>query len=224
MGRSQGVTTGAKAGTQACQRKTIVYIATSVDGYVARSDGDVDWLNRPLPKGSYGMDAFARSIDTVLWGRKTYDFAVKMGGLGASRRRVCSGAYSGIRGQASGAKGQKHLDDGRSIDHCLVPGLRSDRRILDPCHPRDDWRRDSAGRSSPSEYPARIDYRPFLPGRCGALELHRSIVGGRSQSELTPGGRGDQAETACGFPRLRSRWRAEPLLKTGGRSHPMRAG
>src|SRR2546421_10412089 len=67
MGRSHGITTGAKAGAQASQRKIIVYIATSVDGYIARSDGGVDWLNRPLPKGGYGMDAFARSIDTVLW-------------------------------------------------------------------------------------------------------------------------------------------------------------
>lgn len=83
MGRSHGMTTGAKAGAPASQRKIIVCIATSVDGYIARSDGGVDWLNRPLPKGGYGMDAFARSIDTVFWGRKTYDFAVKMGGLGA---------------------------------------------------------------------------------------------------------------------------------------------
>jgi dihydrofolate reductase len=83
MGRSHGMTTSTKAGAQASQRKIIVYIATSVDGYIARSDGGVDWLNRPQPKGGYGMNAFARSIDTVLWGRKTYDFAVKMGGLGA---------------------------------------------------------------------------------------------------------------------------------------------
>lgn len=35
-----------------------------------------------MPKDGYGMAAFARSIDTILWGRKTYDFAVKMGGVG----------------------------------------------------------------------------------------------------------------------------------------------
>jgi len=82
-GRSPGTTTRAKAGARTSQPKIIAYIATSVDGYIARSDGDVDWLNRPMPKGGYGMAAFARSIDTVLWGRKTYDFAVKMGGLSA---------------------------------------------------------------------------------------------------------------------------------------------
>ncbi len=66
----------------AAQRKIIAYIATSADGYIARPDGNVDWLDRPMPKGSYGMAAFARSIDTILWGRKTYDFAAKMGGVG----------------------------------------------------------------------------------------------------------------------------------------------
>ena len=48
------------------KRKTIVYIATSADGFIARSDGSVDWLERPRPKGNYGMGAFYKSIDTVL--------------------------------------------------------------------------------------------------------------------------------------------------------------
>jgi dihydrofolate reductase len=57
------------------QLKTIVYIATSAVGYIARPDGSVDWLNRPRPKGNYGMSAFFPSIDTILWGRKTFDLA-----------------------------------------------------------------------------------------------------------------------------------------------------
>jgi hypothetical protein len=32
-------------------RKIIVHIATSVDGFIARLDGDVAWLDRPRPKG-----------------------------------------------------------------------------------------------------------------------------------------------------------------------------
>ena len=55
-------------------RKIIVYIATSADGYIARPDGDVEWLNRMPDKFDYGMRAFYRSIDTILWGRKTYDW------------------------------------------------------------------------------------------------------------------------------------------------------
>jgi dihydrofolate reductase len=58
------------------KRKIIVQIATSADGFIARSDGSVDWLDRPSPKGNYGMGAFYKSIDTILWGRKTCDMAL----------------------------------------------------------------------------------------------------------------------------------------------------
>jgi dihydrofolate reductase len=59
------------------KRKIIVLMASSTDGYIARPDGSVDWLDRPSPKGNYGMDAFYKSIDTILWGRKTYEVAVE---------------------------------------------------------------------------------------------------------------------------------------------------
>ena len=58
------------------RRKIIVYIATSADGYIARPDGDVEWLNRRPDTVDYGMRAFYRTIDTILWGRKTYDWAL----------------------------------------------------------------------------------------------------------------------------------------------------
>ena len=61
------------------RRKVIVEIATSADGYIARLDGDVSWLDRPQPKGHYGMGAFMKSIDTILWGRKTYTKGIEMG-------------------------------------------------------------------------------------------------------------------------------------------------
>lgn len=77
---AQVVKNGRRAASR--QRKIIAQVATSADGYIARPDGGVEWLDRPMPKGGYGMAAFARSIDTILWGRRTYDFAVKMGGIG----------------------------------------------------------------------------------------------------------------------------------------------
>jgi dihydrofolate reductase len=57
------------------RRKIIVHIATSADGYIARPDGDVEWLNRRA-RLDYGMRAFYMTIDTILYGRKTYDWAV----------------------------------------------------------------------------------------------------------------------------------------------------
>lgn len=62
------------------ERKIIVNIATSADGYVARPDGNLDWLTkRPAPKGFYGLPEFSRSIDAKILGRKTFDLSVTMG-------------------------------------------------------------------------------------------------------------------------------------------------
>src|SRR5690348_442544 len=62
------------------QRKIIVNIATSADGYVARPDGNLDWLTeRPAPKGFYGLPEFERSVDAKILGRKTFDRSLQMG-------------------------------------------------------------------------------------------------------------------------------------------------
>lgn len=60
-------------------RKVIVSIATSADGFIARPDGDIDWLHRPNTAGDYGMAAFRRSIDAILLGRKTYELSLTLG-------------------------------------------------------------------------------------------------------------------------------------------------
>jgi len=57
-----------------------VNIATSADGYVARPDGNLDWLTeRPAPKGFYGLPEFERSTDAKILGRKTFDRSLQMG-------------------------------------------------------------------------------------------------------------------------------------------------
>jgi dihydrofolate reductase len=71
------------------QRKIIVHIATSADGYIARPDGDLEWLtSRPAPKGFYGMDHFMKTVDTELIGRKTYEMSLHMGAKFDSRRTI----------------------------------------------------------------------------------------------------------------------------------------
>jgi dihydrofolate reductase len=62
------------------KRKIIVYIATSADGYIARPDGNVDWLDRPRAAGDYGMTEFLKTIDAVIWGRRTFDEAIGRSG------------------------------------------------------------------------------------------------------------------------------------------------
>src|ERR1044071_7059656 len=62
------------------RRKVIVHIAASADGYIARPDGDLEWLTgHPKPKGFYGIGDFMKTIDTMVYGRKTYEVGLRLG-------------------------------------------------------------------------------------------------------------------------------------------------
>jgi dihydrofolate reductase len=51
-----------------------VFIATSLDGYIARPDGGIDWLERvELAGEDYGFADFFASVDALVMGRATYD-------------------------------------------------------------------------------------------------------------------------------------------------------
>jgi len=71
-------------------RKIVVNIATSADGYIARPDGNIEWLtSRPAPKGFYGMPEFMQSVDDKVLGRKTYEKSLELGAR-FNRHYVCS--------------------------------------------------------------------------------------------------------------------------------------
>ncbi len=57
-------------------RKIRLFIACSLDGYIAREDGGVDWL---FTDQDYGYKRFYGSVGTVLMGRKTYEKAIQLG-------------------------------------------------------------------------------------------------------------------------------------------------
>src|SRR5688572_26562754 len=56
-------------------RKVLLYIAMSLDGYIAKSDGNLDFLSKveTADHEDYGYGNILDSIDTVIWGRKTFD-------------------------------------------------------------------------------------------------------------------------------------------------------
>lgn len=62
--------------------KATVFIATSLDGFIAREDGAIDWL----PTGAdtkfedYGYAEFMKSVDALVMGRKTYETVRGFGG------------------------------------------------------------------------------------------------------------------------------------------------
>lgn len=92
------------------ERKVIVHIATSADGFIARPDGDLAWLtSRPAPKGFYGMNAFMRSIDTTVLGRKTYEASLRLGATFDSKTRFI--VFSHQAPPAHAAKGVEFVSD-----------------------------------------------------------------------------------------------------------------
>ncbi len=61
-------------------RKIIVYIATSLDGYIAKPNDDLSFLSMVEQEGQdYGYADFIKTVDTVIVGRKTYDKVISMG-------------------------------------------------------------------------------------------------------------------------------------------------
>ncbi len=60
--------------------KCSVFIATSVDGFIARTDGDIEWLMRPEfdDAGTLGLtyDVFISTVEAIVMGRNTYEKAL----------------------------------------------------------------------------------------------------------------------------------------------------
>jgi len=63
--------------------KCSVYVAVSLDGFIARDDGSVDWLdtaNAAMPPGEdCGFKAFFATVDTLVMGRKTFEQVLAWG-------------------------------------------------------------------------------------------------------------------------------------------------
>lgn len=57
-------------------RKVILFIASSVDGYIAGPKGEIDWL---FSDQDYGYAEFFSGVDTVVMGRLTYEVSLSFG-------------------------------------------------------------------------------------------------------------------------------------------------
>lgn len=59
-------------------RKLFVFIATSLDGYIAKPNDDLSFLKLVEKEGEdYGYAEFTANIDTIILGRKTYDYVLR---------------------------------------------------------------------------------------------------------------------------------------------------
>ncbi len=127
--------------------KCSVFIATSLDGFIARPNGDLDWLtggSGAEESEDYGYKEFIDSVDTLVMGRNTYELALTFGEWPYSNKQVVvlsSGSPTipthlaksvavvaqppTALVQQLAAKGARHLyiDGGKTIQGFLRAGL-----------------------------------------------------------------------------------------------------
>lgn len=127
--------------------KCSVFIATSLDGFIARRNGAIDWLTDPSNANAgedYGYKEFINSVDTLVMGRKTYELALTFGEWPYTGKKVVvlSSASPKVPEQLSGSveilsgppdelvgrlsqRGARHLyvDGGVTIQGFLKAGL-----------------------------------------------------------------------------------------------------
>lgn len=63
------------------ERKVVLYISMSLDGFIATKDDSLDWLDTiDHGENDYGYNALKERVDAYIIGRKTYDVVMKLTG------------------------------------------------------------------------------------------------------------------------------------------------
>ncbi len=177
------------------KRAIIVNIATSADGFVARPNGNLDWLtSRPAPRGFYGLPKFARSVDAKILGRKTFDVSVELGARFSEKethyvfsrrpprgscpcgRSIRHAVHQGVCRTHSTGTRQEHLDDGRRRDHRRLPRRRRDRRVHHQRRSDIHRRRSAVDSSTTSRCAATPPVGQSFSGRRGPASLQGPAI------------------------------------------------
>ena len=88
---------------EVAMRKIVLFVGMSLDGYIARSNGAVDFLSVPKSggprneRGEYSMAPFFASVDTEIMGRKTLEAGLKMGGGSLPRTSMVRYVFSRLQ-------------------------------------------------------------------------------------------------------------------------------
>jgi dihydrofolate reductase len=123
--------------------KGTVYIATSLDGFIARENGDLDWLHAAGSSSGdedYGYAAFMETVDAIVMGRHTYEKVRTFGKwpytkpvfVLSSRQLVIAPELQGFVGVLSGEPSR--ILSGlaaRGMGHVYVDGGKTIQRFLD---------------------------------------------------------------------------------------------
>ncbi|MEE8106052.1 MAG: dihydrofolate reductase family protein [Planctomycetota bacterium] len=93
---------------------TVVYIATSLDGFIARPDGGFDWLTEPPEGEDFGWAEFIATVDAMIMGRVTFETVLQFDGwpYEGTPLTVLSRTLESV---------PEHLRDGRAEVSSLTP-------------------------------------------------------------------------------------------------------
>jgi dihydrofolate reductase len=110
--------------------KGSVFVGTSLDGFIARTDGSVDFLSVAGDE-SYGYEEFIAEVDALVMGRNTYDFVIDYGEwpygdkpvFVLSSREIDAPPPGAIVEQMNGTPGEVASEiASRGVDHIYVDG------------------------------------------------------------------------------------------------------
>ncbi len=59
------------------RRKVVLFIAMSLDGYIATKNDSLDWLFKVEGEGDNGYSEFFETVDTIVMGKRTYDWIME---------------------------------------------------------------------------------------------------------------------------------------------------
>ena len=64
-------------GGKEMSREIVLFIAASLDGYIAKENDDLEWLMETEGEGDNGYTEMYETIDTIIMGKRTYDYVVE---------------------------------------------------------------------------------------------------------------------------------------------------
>jgi dihydrofolate reductase len=103
--------------------KVSVYIATSLDGFIARRNGEIDWLGGGEGGEDYGYAEFMSTVDQIVMGRNTYEKVLTFGGWPYEKKVIVLTSRDLVIPPELSGVNHIYLDGGATIQRFLREGL-----------------------------------------------------------------------------------------------------
>ncbi len=115
-----------------------IFVGTSLDGFIARADGGLDFLSQGGDE-PHGFEEFVASVDALVMGRKTYDIVLEFGAWPYGEKPVFVLSSANIKAPPKGAVVERMYGNpqdiaseiaARGIDHIYVDGAATIQQFL----------------------------------------------------------------------------------------------